>query len=467
MRDMTHIIADATEHLPASVAEGKAAGRKLRRTLPRRAVATLAPRSREPLAILDEQNATRLQDLVPVRAERMSQSAFAFYRGSAAVMAADLADEPHTGILVPSCGDAHVANFGFYASPQRTLMFDLNDFDESAWAPWEWDLKRLVASVVLAGRATARDEAVIRSAVTASVRAYAAALAIEASPLDRFYAHFDAEAGVATLPPGSHRTLRKAIKHAKKRTGDRAVKKLTEMGPDGRLRFVPAPPMMQPLRPEIQNQIFGLNRRYLDAVSPEIRNLMQHYVVTDAIRRVVGVGSVGTRCALTLLQDGDGHALIMQSKEANRSVLEQYGKIPQPRILRERIAALGEGARVVGMQRILQAASDPFLGYLRADGVDLYVRQFHDMKGGFDMEVLDDEPFVSYAGACGVILARAHSQSPFAAIISGYLGSGRTFSESLWEWGNAYADRAEADHAMFVERGRGQGPATASSPGAL
>lgn len=450
---MSHLLSDAAEHLPASVSERRAAGRKLRRSLPRRSVAELAPRSREPLAILDEQNATRLEDLVPVRAERMSQSAFAFYRGSAAVMAADLADEPHTGILVPSCGDAHVANFGFYASPQRTLMFDLNDFDESAWAPWEWDLKRLVASIVLAGRATSREESVIRSAVTASVRAYASALAIDASPLDRFYAHFDAEAGLAALPAGSQKTLRKAIKQAKRRTGERAVKKLTEAGEDGRLRFVSAPPMMQPLRPEIQQQVFELNRRYLEATSPEIRTLMQHYVVTDAIRRVVGVGSVGTRCALTLLQDGDGHALVMQSKEANRSVLEQYGGIAQPRLLRERIARLGEGARVVGMQRILQSVSDPFLGYLRADGVDLYVRQFHDMKGGFDMEALEDEPFVSYAGACGVILARAHSQSPLASIISGYLGSGRTFSESLWGWGNAYADRAEADYAVFVERG--------------
>ena len=449
---MTHQLSDASEHLPASVAERRAAGRKMRRSLPRRAVAKLAPRSREPLAILDEQNATRLEDLVPVRAERMSQSAFAFYRGSAAVMAADLADEPHTGIIVPSCGDAHVANFGFYASPQRTLMFDLNDFDESAWAPWEWDLKRLVASIVLAGRATSREETVIRSAVNASVRAYASALAIDASPLDRFYAHFDAEAGLAALPIGSQKTLRKAIKQAKRRTGDRAVKKLTETGPDGRLRFVSAPPMMQPLQPQIQHQVFELNRRYLEATSPEIRTLMQHYVLTDAIRRVVGVGSVGTRCALTLLQDGDGHALVMQSKEANRSVLEQYGGIAQPRILRERIAELGEGARVVGMQRILQSVSDPFLGYLRADGVDLYVRQFHDMKGGFDMEVLGDEPFVSYAGACGVVLARAHSQSPLASIISGYLGSGRTFSESLWAWGNSYADRSEADHAVFVER---------------
>lgn len=450
---MTHTLSDAPEHLPPSVAERRAAGRKLRRSLPRRAVADLAPRSREPLAILDEQNATRLEDLVPVRAERMSQSAFAFYRGSAAVMAADLAEEPHTGILVPSCGDAHVANFGFYASPQRTLMFDLNDFDEAAWAPWEWDLKRLVASIVLAGRATSRDEGVIRTAVIASVRAYATALAVDASPLDRFYAHFDAEAGVAALPAGSQRTLRKAVKQAKRRTGERAVKKLTEAGPDGRLQFIPAPPMMQPLRPEIQNQVFELNRRYLEATSPEVRTLMQHYVVTDAIRRVVGVGSVGTRCALMLLQDGDGHALVMQSKEANRSVLEQYGGIAQPRLLRERIARLGEGARVVGMQRILQSASDPFLGYLRADGVDLYVRQFHDMKGGFDMELLDDESFASYAGACGVILARAHSQSPLVSIISGYLGSGRTFSESMWVWGNAYADRAEADHTMFVERG--------------
>lgn len=204
--------------------------------------------------------------------------------------------------------------------------------------------------------------------------------------------------------------------------------------------------------PERLHELLHIICQYLEGAAPEIRVLLEHYTVSDVIRRVVGVGSVGTRCALTLLQDGDGNAFILQSNEAGRSVLEQYGGIAQPQPLKDLIAARGEGARVTGMQHILQAVSDPFLGSLSGDGRDLYVRQFHDMKGGIDLEVLDDDPFGMYARACGVILARAHGQSPRAAVVSGYLGRGRRFGEAMWEWGNAYADRAEADHAAFAAR---------------
>ncbi|MBN9613145.1 MAG: DUF2252 domain-containing protein, partial [Actinobacteria bacterium] len=396
-----------------SVAARIDAGRALRKRIPRSTLGTIGTGPRDPLGIIDEQNAARLQELIPLRTERMSQSPFTFYRGTAALMAADFADEPHSGLLVPSCGDAHISNFGFYASPQRTLMFDLNDFDEAAWAPWEWDLKRMVASVVIAGQASARDESAIRDAVLAAVRSYALTLRTTAgmSPLARYYLHFDAEAGTGEMHPQSRKVLSKAIKQATKRTGERAARRLTAADEQGILRFVEQPPTMTRLDPGLQQHQLDLVQSYLSTAHADIRLLMQHYVARDAIRRVVGVGSVGTRCSLSLFQDEDGNALILQAKEANRSVLEQYGRVPPPAELDELVEARGQGGRVVALQRSLQGTSDPFLGYLRFEDpngmeLDLYVRQFHDMKGGIEAEQLEDEPFETYARACAVTLAR-------------------------------------------------------------
>ncbi|MDO5744603.1 MAG: DUF2252 domain-containing protein, partial [Micrococcaceae bacterium] len=447
--------------LPLSRAERRAAGRKRRSEVPRRCLAELSSAARDPLGIIDGQNSTRIPELVPLRTERMSQSPFAFYRGTAAIMAADLAGEPNSGILVPSCGDAHVANFGFYSSPQRTLVFDLNDFDEAAWAPWEWDLKRLIASIVIAGQSTERDGKVVREAVLTATKSYAFAMrmAAKASPLRRYYAHFEAAAGTGRMHPESRKVLDRAIGQAKKRTGERASRKLTQQDDGGRLRFVPRPPTMVPLAPELHALQVELMNRYLRTVHPDIRMLMGHYRAVDVIRRVVGVGSVGTRCALSLFQDGDGNSLVLQSKQAGRSVLEEYGGIEQPAELAELAADRGQGGRVVAMQRILQAVSDPFLGSLQhGDGqlgeLDLYVRQFHDMKGGIDIEELDDEPFTTYARACAVTLARAHAQSPHAAEVSGYLGDGATAGDALLNWGLAYAQRSHRDYEAFISRPR-------------
>lgn len=443
-----------TEHwqpLP-SIAERLTAGRRLRQRVPRRSLAQLTAGARDPLGILNEQNATRVPELVPLRAQRMAESPFAFYRGTAAIMAADLANDPHSTIVVPACGDAHLANFGFYASPQQTLVFDLNDFDEAAWAPWEWDLKRLVTSIVIAGQATGRDPQVTDAAALAAVRAYALTLraSTRLSPRQRYYTHFDAEAGLGALNPGSARVLRRAIQQAKKRTGERAAKRLTRVDERGRLQFVEQPPTMVRADAGLRERVHRHFRKYLESASADIRLLMRNYTVSDFARRVVGVGSVGTRCALLLLQDGDQHPLVLQSKEANRSVLEQFGGITQPRVLADVVTAHGEGARVVSMQRILQSVSDPFLGYLQGEGVDLYVRQFHDMKGGIDAETLEDEPFRTYAEACAVTLARAHSQSPLSVMISGYAGGGRVLGEALLAWGHAYATLSRADYDAFV-----------------
>lgn len=427
-------------------------GRRFRRQVPRTALATSAPRARDPLGILAGQNAGRLQHLIPLRMERMSESAFAFYRGTAALMAADLAQGPTTGILVAACGDAHVSNFGFYASPQRTLVFDLNDFDEAARAPWEWDLKRLVTSVIVGGRAASRSGRTIETAARGTVRAYRGALlaGLDHSPLERYYTRIDAEGGTGSLDSKSRTVLAKAIKAAQKRTGERAVRRLTTTTKDGRLRFVERPPTMGPLEPEQAILVHRHIQAYERSAAPDIRTVLSHYTAVDTARRVVGVGSVGTRCALTLFQDGDGNGLIMQSKEAGRSVLEQYGGISQPSVLTDLVDLHGQGARVVSFQRILQAVSDPFLGYLRTDGFDLYVRQFHDMKGGIEIVELDDAPFATYAAACGVALARAHGRSPRAPLIAGYIGSGDTLAEAILQWSTTYADLAEEDYRTFL-----------------
>lgn len=354
---------------PPSRASQTTAGRAARRATPRSALAQLTTTGRDPLGILDTQNSTRVPELVPLRIERMAASPFAFYRGTAALMAADLARDASTGILVASCGDAHVANFGLYASPQRTLVFDLNDFDEAAWAPWEWDLKRLVTSIVIAGQATGRDDAVVEDAVQATVDTYSRSIASYAqrSPVARYYEHFDAAGGLAVRDKAGRRVIRDAIRHAQKRTGERAVRKLTETGDDGRLRFVEAPPAMTHIDPGTARLVEGAVAGYLDSAGVDIRLLLQHYVVSDTVRRAVGVGSVGTRCYVTVLQDGDDHALLLQTKQAAPSVLVEHGGCRQPADLAELADTRGEGARVVALQRILQGVSDPFLGSMRGD----------------------------------------------------------------------------------------------------
>jgi len=438
---------------PMSTAEHLERGLAARKATPRRSLSTLTTSGRDPLSILAAQNRTRVPELVPLRTERMSANPFAFYRATAALQAADLARDPHSGILVASCGDAHVANFGFYASPQRTLVFDLNDFDEAAWAPWEWDLKRLIASVVIAGQATSRDEAVVDAAVRGAVYAYARAIrsSVGSSPLERYYLHSDVAAALAIMDPQSRRAMRAAIREAKKRTGDKAARKLTQLGEDGRRRFVDQPPTMTHVESEFASRLQGYIETYIASADISIRVLLYDYVFADIARRVVGVGSVGTRCWITVFQDGDGRPLLLQVKEAGRSVLAEYGGIEQPAEADRFIAEHGQGARVVALQKTLQAFSDPFLGHARGpEGRDFYVRQFRDMKGGISAETLEDVPFATYAQACAVTLARAHAQSPTVTELAGYLGNGRVAAEAILEWSRAYAELSRADYEAFV-----------------
>lgn len=422
-----------------------------RKTTPRRLITEMPTGTRDPLGILERQNIDRQQDLVPLRRERMAASPFAFYRGTAALMAADLADTPHSGILVASCGDAHVSNFGFYASAQRSLVFDLNDFDEAAWAPWEWDVKRLVASLVIGGRATSRSDDVIERAVLAAVSAYARGIARagDVSPTERYFAHFDVAATREQLDKVSQKAIRAAVKQAQKRTGERAVRKLTQTDAEGRRHFIHQEPTTSPVGEDVHASVHGLVEQYRATASPDVALLFKHYGVSDVARRVVGVGSVGTRCFLVLFQDGEDNTLLMQPKQASQSVLVEYGRVEQPAELQDVIAQHGQGARVVAMQKILQGLSDPFLGHLRGPVADYYVRQFHDMKGSIEVEELDDEPFITYAQACAVVVARAHSQSVTASEVAGYIGGGRRVAAAMLAWAYAYADLSLADFEAF------------------
>lgn len=404
---------------PPSRAAHAAEGKVERGRVPRSALAHLVRTGRDPMAVLDAQDVDRVPELVPLRTARMGASAFAFYRGSAAIMADDLSRCPSTNILVASCGDAHLSNFGLYASPQRTLVFDLNDFDESAWAPFEWDVKRLATSVVIAGRATSRDDSVIEDAARQAVRTYQRALcaAAKRSPLERYFDHFDAL--------GAH------------------------LSTDPETAAVVDPPVMTHLPSGAEARAWRVFEEYQLSVNVDIRLLLQKYAMADVTARVVGVGSVGTRCLLIALQDGDGGVLLLQGKEAGESVLVEYGRVAQPPAVAGFIEEFGSGGRVVALQRILQAVSDPFLGHIRrsSEGAlrDFYVRQFHDMKGGFDLEAMEDKPFRWYAVACAATLARAHGQSPAGATAAGYSGDGGRFAEAVVEWAYAYADLSYED----------------------
>lgn len=442
---------------PPSVEELIHDGLAARDRVPRESLADLDTTGRDPMAILDAQDVSRLQELVPIRTQRMAESAFAFYRGSAALMAADLSRSPDSGLHVGSCGDAHVANFGLYASPQRTIAFDLNDFDEAAWAPWDWDVKRLVTSIVVAGQATSRDDAVVRRAALGAVRAYARALEHSArrSPLDRYYDRVNIEVSAEQYDEESRAAMKQAIKDAEKRTGARAARRLTTVGDGGRVVFVEQPPEMTHVDAYRERQVRALVERYATTTNIDIRILLQKYRPSDVALRVVGVGSVGTRCYVISLQAGDSDVLVMQAKEAETSVLVKYGKVAQPEGVEDYIDEFGDGARVVGMQRMLQAVSDPFLGHLygRPEGGGpkraFYVRQFHDMKGGFDTDALEDDAFHWYALACGATLARAHGQSPNAEAVAGYVGGGRIAGAAIVEWAYTYADLSRADWQLF------------------
>jgi uncharacterized protein (DUF2252 family) len=439
----------------------------------------------DPVALLAEQDTTREQDLVPVRHGRMMVSPFTFYRGAAKIMAADLKDTPVAGLETQLCGDAHLSNFGLFASPERRLLFDLNDFDETLPGPFEWDVKRMAASFEIAGRNNGFSEADTRAAALASVAAYREAMAgfAHMGTMDIWYAHLDEDelmGAIRSAVAGTKKEVNEAKKGKKERKDEKqeklakraekvagktaakahtkdslqALSKLGELV-NGKYRIVSQPPIIVPARdlaatyglspdqvvPAIHEQF----RAYRATLQDDRRHLLERFEIVDIARKVVGVGSVGTRAFIVLLQGRDAQdPLFLQIKEATASVLEPY-------LGKSRYRQHGE--RVVQGQRMMQSASDIYLGWTK--GLDVrrhfYWRQLHDMKGSIDAEMLRPIGLTFYARTCGWTLARAHARSGDPVAIAAYLGTNDAFDKSITDFSKRYADQNEKDYQEFVK----------------
>jgi uncharacterized protein (DUF2252 family) len=435
-------------------------GRAARRVAPRSSQAEWAPapdRS-DPIDLLKAQDRDRIPDLIPIRYSRMMASPFAFMRGAAIVMANDLAGTPKTGIQAQLCGDAHLSNFGAYASPERALLFDVNDFDETLPGPWEWDVKRLAASFVVAGRENGFDAVGCRDAAQASVASYRRRMSefSKLGELEVWYSRVSVEEvrGLLSDARSNKRTtkkLDKAVRKARGRDSLQALSKLTRVV-DGHRTIIDDPPLLVriPEGDEIRTQIYAILEGYKRTLQEDRRHLLGRYRFVDAARKVVGVGSVGTRAYVVLLEGRDENdPLFLQVKEAGASVLE--GHVPSS-------SYKHHGHRVVAGQRLMQAASDIFLGWLRGTGGrDFYSRQLKDMKGSANVEGMSPDELVIYAGLCGWTLARAHARSGDRVQIAAYLGKSERFDEAISDFAEAYAVQTEQDHAALcaaVESGR-------------
>ncbi len=445
-------------------AERAARGKAARAAVPRDSHAAFEPPAgRDPIALLQEQSATRVHELVPVRYGRMLASPFAYYRGAALPMAADLAATPVTGLAVQACGDAHLSNFGVFGSPERRLVFDLNDFDETLPGPWEWDVKRLAASLEIAARENGFPSRRRREIVTSATASYRRAMRSFAglTNLDVWYARADLEELRAQLGSELTSRQRKAVDAgmAKARTRDsmRELAKLCHVE-NGRPKITSDPPLLVPIdelisaepdRTNFRSQLTGLIGRYRRTLATDRRVLLEQYGYADAARKVVGVGSVGTRCWIVLMLGRDtDDALFLQVKEAQPSVLSRYAGASRHR---------NQGQRVVAGQRLMQASSDIFLGWHRTeaglDGQprDFYVRQLRDWKFSLDIEAMVPRGLRQYGELCGWTLARAHARSGDRIAIAAYLGSSDAFDQAVARFADAYADQNERDHQALAD----------------
>jgi uncharacterized protein (DUF2252 family) len=432
--------------------ERRAEGKELRKLVPRRAHSEWkpAPDRPDPVRLLRAQDTDRQQDLVPIRWGRMSASPFTFYRGSAALMAADLAPLPRTGLGVQLCGDAHLSNFGMYASPERELLFDVNDFDETLPGPWEWDIKRLAASFVLAARSNGLTAEEARGITLASVRSYREHMAVyaEMRELEVWYSHVVADDLLSMIRRLKTKTFKAGeALFAKAHTRDslQAASKMTEIV-DGQRRFTDQPPLMMHMDAvtDAVDSAHTLFHQYAATLEDDRRELIGRYEFVDVARKVVGVGSVGTICLIVLLRGRDvDDPLILQIKEATRSVLEPY-------IARSRFQHSGH--RVVAGQQLMQAASDIFLGWMTGPaGRHFYWRQLRDMKASIDVALLRAPGLELYAEACGWALARGHARSGRRIAISAYMGAGDRFDQGIADFAVAYADQMERDYEVVLK----------------
>jgi uncharacterized protein (DUF2252 family) len=448
-----------------TTAERVARGKTARAQVPRASHAVFAPPSDrpDPITLLEEQAKSRVPELVPIRWGRMLVSPFTFYRGAALPMASDLATTPVSGLAVQACGDAHLSNFGLFGSAERRLVFDVNDFDETLPGPWEWDVKRLAASLEVAARGNGFSDKQRRDIVMAAVGRYRQAMRGFAgmTNLDVWYAHMDMNELRAQFDSQLQAQQRKAMDKglAKARTRDsmQEVAKLTRMV-DGRPRIISDPPLLVPIdelmttdvdRATLESLMVGLISKYRRTLETDRRYLLEQYQFVDVARKVVGVGSVGTRCWIVLmLGRDDADPLFLQVKEAEASVLSRFvgvSKYPN------------QGQRVVAGQRLMQASSDIFLGWQHIEAGlderprDFYIRQLRDWKFSFDIETLIPGGMRMYGEVCGWTLARAHARSGDRIAIAAYLGGSDVFDRAITEFAAAYADQNERDHEALVE----------------
>ena len=430
--------------------ERRAEGKALRRKTPRESHGNWEPAKHraDPLELIHANNRGRQEQLIPLRMGRMAASPFAFFRGSACVMAADLAVTPVSGIRLVIDGDAHLNNFGMYGTPQREIVFDLNDFDEAVVGPWEWDLKRLTASVNVAGRQNGLNRRERSAAVLRCVQGYRFNINRLQSMgvLDVWYLHAypGRDNPMLRVDPKSKAIFRKTVAKAM-RTDNRALlPKVADHQADGKWAFRDDPPVLTTVDAATSKKVVqGLNG-YAQSLSEERRLMLMRYHVSDVGHRVVGVGSVGTRAYLVLMfGNGEDDPLFLQVKESPNPALAPY--LPK-------IAGFSHnGRRVVVGQRALQASSDPMLGFTKIDGRDYYVRQMKNLKASIPVEYLTGETFNFYAWVCGAILARAHARTGDPALVAGYCGNTKVFDEALASWAENYGDQTERDHEALVD----------------
>lgn len=443
------IIHEKSDKTHLTTKERLVAGKKLREKVPRSWHSRWTPRKNraDPTELLKQSDRGRLPALLPIRYARMRESPFAFFRGAAALMAADLASTPVTGIRVQACGDCHVANFGGFGTPERHLVFDINDFDETLPAPWEWDIKRLAASIVLAMRQASIGERHCSDAARASVESYRKHMHAyaEMTALEVWYSHLSAELFIQKAEtPEAMKRWRKLEAKATLNTSGREFPKVTAMQ-HGCPRIIDRPPLVYHPRDTaaVGMRVRQIFQRYLETLPEERRIVLDRYELVDVARKVVGVGSVGTRCTVALLMAGLHDPLFLQCKEARASVLEPYAG---------KSRYVNQGQRVVTGQRMLQSASDVLLGWTSDNvGHDFYFRQLRDMRMKIDIKGMSKQDWFEYVELCGWVLARAHARTGDPAWIAGYLGKAEAFDEALAAFAVAYADQTERDHLSFLK----------------
>jgi uncharacterized protein (DUF2252 family) len=441
------------------IARGKAARAEVPRASHAEFVA--GPDRVDPLTLLLSEDGARVPELLPIRYARMASSAFAFFRGAALPMASDLARTPRSGLTAQLCGDAHLSNFGLFGSPERHVIFDINDFDETLPGPWEWDVKRLATSVEIAGRANGYSSKVRQASVLATVASYRRSMRAFArmAPLDIWYSHADM-AGIDALTGQAlnarqHKSVERTVAKAQTRDSLGALGRFATFQ-DGVPRLTAEPPLVVPVRDlwrgteeatEVAEELRRMLSEYRGTLEPERRVLLDRYRLVDMARKVVGVGSVGTRSWMLLLIDDDLHPLFLQAKEAGPSALEQFVGASEYE---------NGGQRVVIGQRLMQAVSDIFLGWIRVTRTDsprrdFYVRQLRDWKGSLEVEMIRPEGMAPYGELCGWTLARAHARTGDPVAVAAYLGGSPVFDEAVHAFAESYADQNERDHRSLLD----------------